>query len=74
MNETDFQVSTGNIFKDLDLKDAEELAARSDLLSELSHLIGKFMSEVLTLGLPDEQGATVLLAPTVKVPNGARLF
>lgn len=36
--------------------------------------IGKFMSEVLTLGLPDDQGQVVLLEPTVKVPNGGRLF
>ena len=36
--------------------------------------IGKFMSEVLTLGLPDEKGMVVLLEPTVKVPNGSRLF
>jgi len=36
--------------------------------------IGKFMSEVLTLGLPDEKGNVVLLEPTVPVPNGSRLF
>ena len=36
--------------------------------------IGKFISEVLTLGLPDEKGAVVLVEPTVKVPNGSRLF
>jgi tRNA-binding protein len=36
--------------------------------------IGKFMSEVLTLGLPDENGHVVLLEPTSKVPNGNRLF
>lgn len=36
--------------------------------------IGKFMSEVLTLGLPDEKGHVVLLEPTVQVPDGARLF
>jgi tRNA-binding protein len=36
--------------------------------------IGKFMSEVLTLGLPDKDGMVVLLEPTVKVPNGSRLF
>jgi tRNA-binding protein len=36
--------------------------------------IGKFMSEVLTLGLPDEQGHVVLLEPTMHVPNGGRLF
>ena len=36
--------------------------------------IGKFMSEVLTLGFPDEQGEVVLFAPDRAVPNGARLF
>lgn len=36
--------------------------------------IGKFMSEVLTLGFPDEQGAVVLIAPDKAVPLGGRLF
>lgn len=36
--------------------------------------IGKFMSEVLTLGFPDENGHVVLFAPDKPVPNGARLF
>jgi tRNA-binding protein len=36
--------------------------------------IGKFMSEVLTLGFPDEDGEVVLFAPDLKVPNGGRLF
>jgi tRNA-binding protein len=36
--------------------------------------IGKFMSEVLTLGFPDEHGNVVLFAPDKPVPNGARLF
>ena len=36
--------------------------------------IGPFMSEVLTLGFPDEEGAVVLFSPDKKVPNGARLF
>jgi len=36
--------------------------------------IGKFMSEVLTLGFPDEAGNVVLFSPDKKVPNGARLF
>ncbi len=36
--------------------------------------IGKFMSEVLTLGFPDENGKVVLFAPDRKTPNGGRLF
>jgi tRNA-binding protein len=36
--------------------------------------IGKFMSEVLTLGVPDENGEVVLLHPSLSVPNGGRLF
>ncbi|MEE4318057.1 MAG: tRNA-binding protein [Erythrobacter sp.] len=36
--------------------------------------IGKFMSEVLTLGFADESGAVVLFAPDQRVPNGSRLF
>lgn len=36
--------------------------------------IGKFMSDVLTLGFPDEQGEVVLGAIERKVPDGGRLF
>lgn len=36
--------------------------------------IGKFMSEVLTLGFPDEHGNVVLAAVDKNVPNGGRLF
>ena len=36
--------------------------------------IGKFMSEVLTLGFPDEAGEVVLIGPERKVPDGGRLF
>ena len=36
--------------------------------------IGPFMSEVLTLGMPDEEGAVVLIRPDFKVPTGGRLF
>lgn len=36
--------------------------------------IGPFMSEVLTLGFPDEHGEVVLVAPDQRVPNGSRLF
>jgi tRNA-binding protein len=36
--------------------------------------IGKFMSQVLTLGFPAEDGSVVLFAPDQVVPNGGRLF
>ncbi|PZQ59121.1 MAG: tRNA-binding protein [Sphingomonas taxi] len=36
--------------------------------------IGPFMSQVLTLGFPDADGKVVLVAPSVPVPNGGRLF
>jgi tRNA-binding protein len=36
--------------------------------------IGPFMSEVLTLGFPDANGAVVLIGPTLPVPNGGKLF
>jgi tRNA-binding protein len=36
--------------------------------------IGKFMSEVLTLGFPDEEGAVVLASIDKRVPDGGRLF
>jgi tRNA-binding protein len=36
--------------------------------------IGKFMSEVLTLGFPDAEGDVVLAAIERQVPNGGRLF
>ncbi|HEX2812890.1 MAG TPA: tRNA-binding protein [Sphingopyxis sp.] len=38
------------------------------------HQIGKFMSEVLTLGFADEAGEVILFAPDRVVPNGSRLF
>ena len=36
--------------------------------------IGKFMSEVLVVGVPDDEGEVVLLSPDHNVPNGGRLF
>src|SRR5207237_10839816 len=36
--------------------------------------IGPFMSEVLTLGVPDDRGAVVLAVPDKDVPLGGKLF
>ena len=36
--------------------------------------IGNFLSEVLTLGVPDAAGAVVLLVPASGVPDGGRMF
>ena len=36
--------------------------------------IGKVMSEILVLGVPDEAGKVVLMRPDQDVPMGGRLF
>lgn len=36
--------------------------------------IGPFMSEVLTLGVPDSDKEVVLLHPSLAVPNGGKMF
>jgi tRNA-binding protein len=36
--------------------------------------IGPFMSEVLTLGVPDENGEVMLIRPDRDVPIGGRLY
>jgi tRNA-binding protein len=36
--------------------------------------IGPFMSEVLTLGVPDDDGNVVLIVPDAAVPLGGKLF
>lgn len=36
--------------------------------------IGKFMSDILVLGFPDEDGEVVLLRPDRAVPDGGKLF
>ncbi len=36
--------------------------------------IGRFMSEVLTLGFPSDEGEVVLISPERAVPNGGRMF
>ena len=39
-----------------------------------SKQIGKFMSEVLVLGIPDADGEVVLLKPDLDVPKGGRMY
>ena len=36
--------------------------------------IGRFMSEVLVLGFPDDKGEVVLIQPSKSIPNGGKLF
>ncbi len=36
--------------------------------------IGRFMSECLVLGFPDDEDAVVLIGPTKPIPNGGRLY
>ena len=54
----------------------EELAGRqvAAVVNFPPRQIGKYMSEVLTLGFADEGGAVILFAPDRPVPNGSRLF
>ena len=35
--------------------------------------IGPFMSEVLVLGVPDEKGGIVLVAPDMETPSGGKM-
>jgi tRNA-binding protein len=37
-------------------------------------LIAGFESQILVLGVPDENGAVVLLRPDIKVPDGGKMF
>ena len=61
---------------------ATKYYAKADLLHRLvlavvnfpPKQIGPFMSEVLTLGVPDGEGAVVLLVPEREVPLGGRMF
>lgn len=55
---------------------AEDLVGRQvcAVVNFPSRQIGSFMSEVLVLGLPDEDGEVVLIVPERAVPDGGRLF
>jgi tRNA-binding protein len=50
-----------------------EIGARTSS-AQLTRRYGPFMSQVLTLGVPDADGAVVLIAPDKDVPIGGRLF
>jgi tRNA-binding protein len=54
----------------------ENLVGRQVLavVNFLPRQIGPVKSEVLTLGMPDENGEVVLIAPNLTVPNGGKLF
>ena len=58
-----------------DLYDPETLVGRQvcAVVNFPAKQIGKFMSECLTLGFADEEGAISLIQPGHKVPNGQRL-
>jgi tRNA-binding protein len=36
--------------------------------------IAGFESQILVLGIPDENGAVVLIRPDIKVPDGGKMF
>lgn len=54
----------------------EELKGRQVMavVNFVPRQIGPFMSEVLTLGFPDDEGAVVLATTSIPVPNGGKLF
>ena len=60
----------------VDLYTAEQLVGRQVIAAVNlgTRRIAGFTSEVLVLGLPDEQGRVVLLAPERDVPLGGRVY
>jgi tRNA-binding protein len=59
-----------------DLYTADELIGRSIVAAVNlgSRVVAGFLSEVLVLGIPDEDGAVVLLGTDRDVPLGGRVF
>ena len=55
--------------------DPEELVGKQIMavVNFPARQIGKFMSEILVLGLPDENGEVVLVGPDQSVPIGGRM-
>jgi tRNA-binding protein len=60
----------------VDLYTPEQLVGRQILgvINFPPRRIAGFESQVLTLGVPDENGAVILLAPEREAPLGARVF
>lgn len=58
-------------YYDLDTLPGRQVAA---VVNFSPRQIGKFMSEVLVLGFPDDDGEVVLVGIDRPVANGARLF
>ena len=56
--------------------DSETLAGRqvAAVVNFPPRQIGKFMSEVLVLGFPDEDGEVILIGPDQPVPDGGKLY
>ena len=56
--------------------DSETLAGRqvAAVVNFPPRQIGKFMSEVLVLGFPDEDGEVILIGPDHPVPDGGKLY
>lgn len=54
----------------------EELAGRqvAAVVNFPPKQIGKFMSEILVLGFPDEDDNVTLIAIDKKIPNGGRMY
>jgi tRNA-binding protein len=56
------------------MTDTKFLTAEEVLVNFPPRQIGPLMSEVLTLGFPDAEGAVVLIGPERQVPDGGRMF
>jgi tRNA-binding protein len=54
----------------------EELAGKqvAAVINFPEKQIGPFMSQILVLGFPDDNGNVTLISPTSPVPNGGRLY
>ncbi len=65
--------SSAQIAKHYDIKDLKGRMVMA-VVNFPPRQIGRFMSEILVLGVPDEEGEVVLLAPDHDVEPGARMY